>query len=664
MIPILNPANLTVNGKNVGMNAIEYLIKMEVNKFNKIFFIKSGTGTGKTVSIPAELFKACGVNVVLLEPRVINTVEIARDVEKFYPMYKIGENLTFITSQSKVYAKQNSVVICTYGIFINLLVSAFDNKKPMINLERIILVVDEFHEKTLDLEILFPLIKRFVEVFTSSVIFMSATFDFPKYKRLFDVPDKHFLQVTGIQYKVHQFFSKQSIPNLNQEIVRTVKNVSPHTPGHWIIFCEGGMRMEALNTQIGKLGTFNVAKLKSKTLFKFVTQEALQMTKLQLSEPSLNMKQELEKIKPFFDYVEAGIKGGSRKLVFVTTNVAETGVSLANVNNCVDTGMVTRNIFNPRFNMNFILDVPVSKENVIQRRGRVGRKDIGFWFPMFTKKTYDAMSYEAAITNYSDITSFLLRYLELNISIYGDKVFENFDFLNVPPKITIIRTFEQLYIHGMINSYFNISIINKIISRIYSLSVEEVVSVLCCFYENVHPLDLVKFFCVSSYLAYITPHSDFYFDNRIFVEFIELFDYLELMYEQFGFTEFEKRLDKKKVRTIKDPSGIIRKYVTCMAQINTTGLNVLKNQSRAILQNRENESVKLGLCRAVSKGFITKYAIRKEDKKFYCPYLDVFLRCDSKSTEIVAFGLDTTFKCSNYINVNFFYDFDIIYRTT
>ena len=67
LIPILDPTKLFIKGKSAGINCIDYLVKNGVDETNNIFLLKSGTGTGKSVSIAPELRKKINKKIILLE---------------------------------------------------------------------------------------------------------------------------------------------------------------------------------------------------------------------------------------------------------------------------------------------------------------------------------------------------------------------------------------------------------------------------------------------------------------------------------------------------------------------------------------------------------------------------------------------------------------------
>ena len=80
-------------------------------------------------------------------------------------------------------------------------------------------------------------------------------------------------------------------------------------------------------------------------------------------------------------------KGEARKIV-ISTNLAETSLTVEGVRFVVDSGLIAQSEWNPKLAKGEIPTKPHSRAGIKQRWGRVGRKAPGWVFPLYTKGQY------------------------------------------------------------------------------------------------------------------------------------------------------------------------------------------------------------------------------------------------------------------------------------
>ena len=80
-------------------------------------------------------------------------------------------------------------------------------------------------------------------------------------------------------------------------------------------------------------------------------------------------------------------KGDARKIV-ISTNLAETSLTVEGVRFVVDSGIIAQSEWNPDLAKGGIPTKPHSQAGIKQRWGRVGRKAPGWVFPLYTKGQY------------------------------------------------------------------------------------------------------------------------------------------------------------------------------------------------------------------------------------------------------------------------------------
>ena len=130
---------------------------------------------------------------------------------------------------------------------------------------------------------------------------------------------------------------------------------------------------------------------------------------------------------------------GQRKVI-VSTNIAETSVTIDGVVHVIDSGLGKVNFYSPKTFTESLIEVPVSKASCNQRRGRAGRTAPGVCHRLYSKKDYEARPmYTMEEILRTDLSEVVLRMAELGISD-----FESFDFLSPPGQEGIRAAVETL----------------------------------------------------------------------------------------------------------------------------------------------------------------------------------------------------------------------------
>lgn len=79
---------------------------------------------------------------------------------------------------------------------------------------------------------------------------------------------------------------------------------------------------------------------------------------------------------------------GTRKCI-VSTNIAETSLTVDGIKYVVDAGFCKLKVYNPKIGMDALQITPISRANADQRAGRAGRTGPGFAYRLYTESTYN-----------------------------------------------------------------------------------------------------------------------------------------------------------------------------------------------------------------------------------------------------------------------------------
>jgi len=130
---------------------------------------------------------------------------------------------------------------------------------------------------------------------------------------------------------------------------------------------------------------------------------------------------------------------GKRKVI-VSTNIAETSITIDGVVSVIDSGLGKVNFYSPKTFTESLIEVPVSRASCNQRRGRAGRTAPGVCYRLYTRKDLDGRPmYTMEEILRTDLSEVVLRMAELGI-----QDFESFNFLSPPGQDGIRAAVETL----------------------------------------------------------------------------------------------------------------------------------------------------------------------------------------------------------------------------
>ena len=119
-----------------------------------------------------------------------------------------------------------------------------------------------------------------------------------------------------------------------------------------------------------------------------------------------------------------------RKIV-VSTNIAETSLTIDGVVYVIDPGFSKQKVYNPRIRVESLLVSPISKASAQQRAGRAGRTKPGKCFRLYTETAFKK---EMQSQTYPEILRSNLSMIVLQLKKLGIHDLVHFDFMDPPGK--------------------------------------------------------------------------------------------------------------------------------------------------------------------------------------------------------------------------------------
>lgn len=394
---------------------------LETLKSNQVIIVQSPTGSGKTTQIPIILHEAGysenGI-IAVTQPRRIAALSvseyIAKQLKTKYPGlvgYKMRfEDKTDYTTKIK---------IMTDGILLQEM-----KLDPWLSKYSVIMV-DEAHERSLNIDFVLGLLKRVLQSRKDfKVIISSATINAESFSKYFD--DCPIVNIETQIYPVTIIYDPPSIQAsstsemateiLLSKIEKTVDRVLYNkSEGDILIFLPGEKIIKECMLRLYQSNFKN--KIHIIPLY----------GRLQ--------KEEQEKV---FDSAPFG-----KKKIVISTNIAETSVTINGITTVIDSGLAKLNYYNPKTFTSSLIETPISRASSNQRKGRAGRTSEGTCYRLYSRQDFESrQEYTTEEIYRTDLSEVVLRMSELGITD-----FEDFDFISKPGKeglISAVRTLNML----------------------------------------------------------------------------------------------------------------------------------------------------------------------------------------------------------------------------
>lgn len=289
------------------------------------------------------------------------------------------------------------------------------------------IVMDEAHERSLNTDVLFGMLRKVVQRRRDlKLIVTSATLDSRRFAEFFGgVP---VFEIPGRTFKVERVYAKTSCDDYVDAAVKQALAIHlSHPPGDILIFMTGQEDIETVCELIAErimdLGTDKVPPLLLLPLFSNLSSD--QQSKA-------------------FDASEKS----TRKIV-VSTNIAETSVTVDGVKYVIDCGFSKLKVYNPSIGMDSLLVTPVSQANAEQRAGRAGRTGPGHCYRLYTERQFRD---ELLKTQVPEIQRTNLSMVVLLLKSLGINDLKEFDFMDPPPQENLQNSMYQLWILGALDN--------------------------------------------------------------------------------------------------------------------------------------------------------------------------------------------------------------------
>jgi len=395
---------------------------LDMLEHNQVIVVESPTGSGKTTQLPIILHEAGYTSsgmIGVTQPRRIAALSVSEFISK-----QIGTPMPGLVGYKMRFEDKTDsttrIKIMTDGILLQeMKLDPWLSKYSM-------LMVDEAHERSLNIDFILGLLKRVLsERHDFKVIVSSATINTELFSDYFD--GCPVVKIDAITYPVTVVYEPPVIPVsggglaaeealLDKIAVIVGRIMNDGRAGDILVFLPGERAIKNC-----------VQRLSLETWFR----------KLYILPLYGRLgKEEQERV---FDMPPFG-----KKKLIVSTNIAETSVTINGITSVIDSGLAKLNFYNPHTYTSSLNEVPVSKASCNQRRGRAGRTREGTCYRLYERTDFETRPLYTTEEIYrTDLSEVVLRMAELGITD-----FEQFDFISPPSREGLIGAVDTLNLLG------------------------------------------------------------------------------------------------------------------------------------------------------------------------------------------------------------------------
>ncbi|CBH10701.1 ATP-dependent RNA helicase, putative [Trypanosoma brucei gambiense DAL972] len=352
-----------------------------------VVFICTDTGSGKSTSVPKALLELSNdTRVVSTQPRRTATVSIATRVAELR-REAVGEDVGYWIRGDKCGDVQTRLWYMTsYTLLLHLLNTPL--RPPFTHI-----VLDEFHERQPDIEVTVALLRLCLLRRTAQfkLILMSATLDTEGWEAYFAGLKVATYKQSEPKHLIHDYFMEDVCT-----LVGTMYDEPPNIVQRGVEY-----PLMEKHTAIAQalLLYLNTCTDPQHAILVFLPGRG-QVEQMHMW-LELNLRKPVD-IIPWHSAVDLSViqeaikrRGHNRQKIYLATDIAEVSITLPDVVFVIDMVLVKRPKVNKE-NPATVLHPPlmtqwVSKGNIAQRRGRIGRVQQGFYFCLLSAEAVAAL---------------------------------------------------------------------------------------------------------------------------------------------------------------------------------------------------------------------------------------------------------------------------------
>ena len=313
--------------------------------------IEAQPGAGKTTRVPAALLGAVRGQILVLEPRRIAARMAARRIAEEIRC-RVGETVGYQVRFEDVSSASTRLLFMTEGLLVRRLLSDPELRGVSI------VILDEFHERHIDTDVALALLRRLQRTSRPDLklVVMSATLDAaPIASYLGQCP---VLRSEGKLFDIALSYTPHSAAPLEEQVASAVSRALD-SEGDMLVFLPGSAEIrraaracEAVAERSGSLLLSLYGSLSP-------------------------------------DEQDRAVRPADRRKIILSTNVAESSITIDGVTVVIDSGLARIASDSPSTGLPALQVQRISKASAIQRAGRAGRTQPGRAIRLYSAEDYN-----------------------------------------------------------------------------------------------------------------------------------------------------------------------------------------------------------------------------------------------------------------------------------
>lgn len=407
-------------------------------KEHNVVVVAGDTGCGKSTQVPQYLLESGFTNIACTQPRRIACISLSKRVG-YETLQEYGSEVAYQVRFEKTKTRTTKILFLTEGLLLRQMTS-----DPYLK-QYSVIVIDEVHERHIHTDFLLGVLKCLLQHRDDlKLVLMSATINIHLFSGYFD--NCPVVKVPGRLYPIELEYcpikrdfgskSERLDPSPYLKVMQMIDHKFPATErGDLLVFLSGMSEIMAV-VEAAKIYAQN-----TKRWIVLPLHSALSIT-------------EQDKV---FDIAPEGV----RKCI-VSTNIAETSVTIDGVRFIVDSGKVKEMSFDPKFKMQRLQEFWISRASAEQRKGRAGRTGPGYCYRLYDESDYNEFQ------DYStpEIQRVPLDSLVLQMISMGLPDARKFPFLEAPSLNSIENSIIFLKDQGAVSENESLTPIGQMLSRL------------------------------------------------------------------------------------------------------------------------------------------------------------------------------------------------------
>lgn len=398
---------------------------------HQVVILAGDTGSGKTTQLPKMCLEAFPENKLLIgctQPRRIAATSVSTRVAE-----ELQAAPGWVAYKIRFHDKtcrETQIKFMTDGVLL-----AETKNDPLLRQYGVI-IVDEAHERSLNIDFLLGYLKRLLPKRPDlKLIVTSATIDTQAFSKHFN--NAPIISVSGrtypvdVQYQPQEDLEAGDKDNIVEHCVQVTKSLIRSQPeGDILIFLATEKDIRECSTLLeNSLPDVNVLKLYGRLA---------SGDQRKIFHPSRRLK------------------------VIVSTNVAETSLTVPGIRYVVDSGLARISSYNVRAKTTSLPITRISQASCNQRKGRCGRVGPGLCIRLYSEEDYNSRDeYTVPEIKRSNLAEVILQMISLKL---GDP--SNFPFIDPPYKNAIREGYRLLSELGAINNRKQLTANGKIMAEL------------------------------------------------------------------------------------------------------------------------------------------------------------------------------------------------------